>query len=150
MADINIIAVNPLTRRVTFDFNAFPVKTRNMETLLQLCAKTVLTTPGKDFFRPEYGGGLLSYAGKNLSKNDLPRVYADMAYIIRVSEEQIIKEQLGMSLGTQERLRSLILISIDYIEGEEVLDVRALITSESGDQAEISLANQLRIKRNEV
>jgi hypothetical protein len=115
MADINIVAVNPKTRRVTFDFNAFPRKTRNMETLLLLCAKTVLTTPGDDFFRPEYGGGLLNYAGRNLSLNDLPRVASDVAIIIRKSEEQILAEQYGKSINSQERLRSLTLYGLDYL-----------------------------------
>lgn len=149
MSDINITAVNPVTRRVTFAFQIVPKKTKNMETLLQLCAKTVLTTPGKDVFAPAYGGGLLSYPGRNLNISDLPRISADMAYIIRVSEEQILTEQSGNDIHIQERLRSLTLLSITFLEDEMALDVRALITSEAGEQAEISLANQIRFKRTE-
>ena len=147
MSDINITAVHPTTRRVTFAFQIVPKKTNAMETLLQLCAKTVLTTPGKDLFSPQYGGGLLSYAGRNLNINELPRIQADMAYIIRKSEEQIILEQTGNFLSLDERLRSLTLLSITYLEEEGALDVRALITSEAGDSADISLANQIRLKR---
>jgi hypothetical protein len=61
MADINVTAVNPRTRRVTFAFQIVPRKTKGMETLLQLCAKTILTTPGLDFFAPEFGGGLIAH-----------------------------------------------------------------------------------------
>ena len=149
MADINVTAVHPVTRRVTFALQISPKKTTAMETLLQLCAKTVLATPGKDIFAAAYGGGLLAYSGKNLNINELPRIYADMAYIIRRSEEQIIQEQTGKNIRLDEKLKSLTLLSITYLEDEGTLDVRALITSEAGDTADISLANQIRVKRSE-
>lgn len=149
MADINITAVNPRTRRVTFAFQIVPKKTSGMETLLQLCAKTVLTTPGKDVFAPRYGGGLMTYSGRNLITDDIPRISADMAYIIKRSEEQILLEQAAMDIAPYERLRSLTLLSIDYLPDEGALDVRALVVSEVGDRADISLANQIRFKRHE-
>lgn len=149
MSDINILAVNPDTRRVTFAFNIVPKRARGMETLLQLCAKTVLTTPGIDIFAPEYGGGLLSYSARGLSTADIPRISADMAHIISLSERQIILEQEATDITPEERLRSLTLLSIEYLEPEGVLEVRALIISEAGEEADISLANQIRIKRTE-
>lgn len=149
MPDINIIAINPRTRRVTFDFNVFPVRARNMEALLQLCAKTILTNPGFDKFVPKYGGGLPAYAGKNFSLSDIPKIQADVAIIIRNSEEQILMEQMNKPITDQERLRSLTLIAITYLEEEGSLDVRVLVTSDAGESQDISLANQLRIKRTE-
>lgn len=149
MSDINITAINPRTRRVTFSFQIVPRKTKGIETLLQLSAKTVLTTPGIDIFAPEYGGGLLAYAGKNLNISEMPRIYADMAYIVRKSEEQILREQAGNPIRAADRLRSLTLLSIDYLPAEAALDVRVLVTSELGEQADISMANQLRFKRDE-
>lgn len=149
MSDINIIAINPRTRRVSFAFQIVPKKTRGIETLLQLAAKTILTTPGKDVFAPEYGGGLLAYAGRNLNINEIARISADMAYIVRKSEQQIILEQSGNEFPIQDRLRSLTLLSVDYIESEGALDVRVLVTSEAGEQADISMGNQIRFKRGE-
>lgn len=150
MADINIAAVHPETRRVTFAFNVVPKKARGMEVLLQLCAKTVLTTPGIDIFAPEYGGGLLSYSSRGLTTADIPRISADMAYIISASEGLIKTEQAATDILPDERLASLTLLGIEYIEDESRLDVRALIVSEVGDQADISLADQIRIKRTDV
>lgn len=149
MSDINIVAINPRTRRITFAFQVVPKRTRGIETLLQLAAKTILTTPGIDLFSPEYGGGFLSYSGRNLSIQDMPRIYADVAYIIRKSEEQILSEQAVMPMDTQDRLRSLTLLSIDYLPDEAALDARVLVTSAAGERAEISLANQIRFKRHE-
>lgn len=149
MSDINITAVNPDTRRVTFAFQILPKRAKGMEVLLQLCAKTVLTTPGIDIFAEEYGAGLLSYSSRGLSTADIPRISADMAYIITKSERQIKAEQATQSIPEDERLYSLTLISIDYLEDESALDVRALIISESGERADISLANQIRFKRTE-
>jgi hypothetical protein len=149
MADINITAINPRTRRVTFAFQIVPKKTKGIETLLQLSAKTILTTPGIDIFAPVYGGGLLAYSGRNLNIAEMPRIYADMAYIVNKSQEQILIEQMGNPIGIQDRLRSLTLLSIDYLPDESALDVRVLVTSEAGDSADISMANQLRFKRDE-
>lgn len=149
MSDINIVSINPRTRRVSFSFQIVPKKTKGIETLLQLAAKTILTTPGKDVFSPAYGGGLLGLAGKNLSTYDRAKISADAAYIVRKSEEQIIVEQTGKPFLIEDRLRSLTLLSIDFLEDEGALDVRVLVTSEAGESADISLANQIRFKRNE-
>jgi hypothetical protein len=149
MSDINITAIHPNSRRVTFAFNVVPRRSRGMETLLQLCAKTVLTTPGIDIFAPEYGGGLLSYSARGLSTADIPRISADMAYIIAKSTQNIILEQAATDIVPEERLKSMTLLSITYIESEGCLDVRVLVVSEAGDRADISLANQIRIKRTE-
>ena len=149
MSDINITAINPRTRRVSFAFQIVPRKTVGIEALLQLSAKTVLTTPGIDIFSPAYGGGLLAYSGRNLNISEMPRIYADMAYIINKSQDQILIEQMGNPIGIQDRLRSLTLLSIDYLPDESALDVRALVTSEAGDSANFSMANQLRFKRDE-
>ena len=149
MSDVNITAIHPITRRVTFAFNIIPRRARGMEALLQLCAKTVLTTPGIDIFAPEYGGGLLSYSARGLSTADIPRISADMAYIISKSTQQIILEQSATDISPEDRLKMMTLLSIDYIESEGVLEVRVLVTSEAGEKADISLANQIRIKRTE-
>ena len=149
MADINITAINPVSRRVTFAFQIVPRKTRGIETLLQLSAKTILTTPGLDLFAPEYGGGILAYAGKNLNVNDLPRIKADIAYIVRKSETQILEEQITLDIPSRDRLRALTLLSIDYIPDEGALEVRVLVTADNGEAADISLANQIRLKRGE-
>jgi len=149
VSDLNITAIHPSSRRVTFALNIVPRRARGMETLLQLCAKTVLTTPGIDIFAPEYGGGLLSYSARGLSTADIPRISADMAYIIAKSTQNIILEQAATDIVPEERLKSMTLLSITYIEAEGCLDVRVLVVSEAGEKADISLANQIRIKRTE-
>jgi len=135
---------------MTFSFQIVPKKTKGIETLLQLAAKTVLTTPGKDVFAPAYGGGLLGLAGKNLCTDDIGRISADAAYIIRKSEEQIITEQTGKPFPIDDQLRSLTLLSIDFLEDEGALDIRVLVVSEAGESQDISLANQIRFKRKEL
>ncbi len=149
MSDINITAINPSTRRITFAFQILPKVARGMEALLQLCAKTVLNTPGIDIFAPEYGAGLISYSARGLSTADIPRISVDMAYIISKSNEQIKVEQAGTNIPLGDKLHSLTLLSITYLEDESALDVRALVVSEAGETADISLANQIRFKRME-
>jgi hypothetical protein len=66
------------------------------------------------------------------------------------TESDILAGQIGLIMSNEDRLRSLRVLSITFLEDEMSLEVRALITSEAGDEADISLADQLRFKRHEV
>lgn len=148
MADLNIIAIHPKTRRVTFSFNVLPAQARGMEALLQLCIKTVLTSPGFDTFRPEYGGGVLGFLKMGLSVSDVPKISADISYAVSRAERQILEEQetCGEEIPLSERLRSMKVISIVWDKVFQTLDARILVTSATGESSDVSLANQIRIK----
>jgi hypothetical protein len=140
MADLNIMKIDPETRRVTFALNLTPAKTSDIESLVQLCAKTILSTSGRDYLRKEYGGNLLSLRGSTLNSSQLPRLYADIAYIIRLSEELILKEQVDKLLKASERLKSLVLLNIITDLGAGTLEIDALVTSEAGESADFSFS----------
>lgn len=135
MADLNIIHIDEKTRRVYFKLNTVPAKTSDLESLVQLCAKTILSTSGRDFLRPEYGGSILSLRGKTLNKSELPRLYADIAYIVSHSEELILREQVDKLLKAGDRLKSLKLLNIIVNIPQGSLEVDVLVTSEAGESA---------------
>jgi len=143
MSDLNIMNIDPETRRVTFKLNIVPLKTTNLESLVQLCAKTILSTPGRDYLRPEYGGGILALRGTTLNASQLPRVYADIAYIIRYSEETIMHEQVDKLMKADERLKQLRLLNISADLAQGSLQVDVLVVSEAGVSSDFSFNSSL-------
>jgi hypothetical protein len=144
MSDINIMAIDPKTRRVSFSFNLVPVKAEGVPALLQLCIKTVLTTTGKDKFSPLYGGNVRDYARKGVFRNDLSAVKADIVHMISDAAAQIKQEQLNSDLPETEILKSMVVTSIQWNDVLDTLDVYIKVTSLAGDSVEVNLGNQLR------
>ena len=147
MSDINIIAIDPVTRRVTQSFNIVPVKVSGIEALLQLSIKTVLTTAGSDIFAPEYGGSARRYIKSGLYASDLPIIATDLGQAVAKAERQIFEEQeiSTESIPADEKLQSMKLISVQWNREESCIDARILVTSVAGDSAVANLANQIRV-----
>ena len=145
MSDINILRIDPITRRVTWGLNVLPSRNKGIELLVQLCAKTILSTPGQDYLRPEYGGGLLSLSGRSLNKNDIPRLNADIAYIVKSSEEQIMLEQATELVNTHERLRRMTLLGIDVDLSRGIIRIDVLAVNESGEASEFNFDASIRV-----
>ena len=150
MSDLNVIAIHPVTRRVTFSFNTVPAKAEGMEALLQLCVKTVLTTAGSDIFAPSYGGGARAYIRSGLYISDMPRVASDLSQVVRKAEKDIFQNQeaetAGKSIPADERLKSMTLLSVNWNNVDQRIDARILVTSVAGESADVNLANQIRIR----
>ena len=145
MSDLNIIHIDPVTRRVSFKLNLVPAKTSDLESLVQLCAKTILSTPGKDYLREDYGGGLLALKGTTLNKSQLPKVYADIAYIVTYSEEIILKEQVDKLLVAGERLSRLKLLNIIVDLEQGSLEVHVEVGSEAGAYSDFSFSTSTSV-----
>lgn len=145
MPDLNILRIDELTRRVTWGLNILPARTRGIELLVQLCAKTILSTAGQDYLRPEYGGSILSLSGRTLNSDDIPRLNTDIAYIVRSSEEQILREQVDKPVHIDERLKALTLlgINISLLTGEIIIET--LCENESGEVSRFSFDASMRI-----
>jgi phage baseplate assembly protein W len=112
---------------------------------VQLCAKTILTTSGQDYLRPEYGGNILSLSGRSLNSDDIPRLKADIAYIIKSSEEQILREQVDKVIPADDRLRKITLLSIDIDLSEGTVDIRVLVENESGRASKFNFEASVRV-----
>lgn len=144
MSDINILAIDPKTRRVSFSLNLVPVKTDGVVNLLQLCIKTVLTTTGYDSFSPLYGGSLKDYLKKGIMRNDIPSVSADIIRIVSTAESHIKYEQQNTDFPDDEKLKSMKVTSIEWNDLLDSLDVYIQVTSIAGVTTDINLGNQLR------
>lgn len=145
MPDLNILRIDQKSRRVTWGLNILPARNTGIELLVQLAAKTILSTSGQDYLRPEYGGNIMTLSGRTLNTSDIPRLNADIAYIVRSSEEQMLREQVDKPIGANERLKKLTLLDIEYrlIDGEVIISV--LVENESGEVSRFSFDASVRI-----
>ncbi len=145
MPDINIMRIDPVTRRVTFGFNLLPARNAHIELLVQLAAKTILSTAGQDYLRPEYGGSILALSGRSLNKSDIPRLNADIAYIIKTSEEQILREQVDKFINEHERLKKMTLLGIDIDLSTGTVRIDVLVENESGEASKFNFDASVRV-----
>lgn len=141
--DLNIVIIDPVTRIVSFKLNFVPRRTVGIEGLLQLVAKTILTTPGTDSWSPWYGGGIIAYKNRGLTKARMKTITSDIVSIVKKSEENIRKAQTAINLSNDEKLRSLEVLSVDFDEGNLGIIAHVLVTAYSGLTADMRLPNQL-------
>jgi hypothetical protein len=113
MSDISSILIDDRTGLVSFGWPSYgPVKLEGIFSLVQLACYTILRTSGADMFRPDYGTTFLRLTG-TATINDLQRLYADIAIIIKSAEKEIFDEQAGKSIRPDDKLTALTLIRID-------------------------------------
>lgn len=141
--DLNIVTIDPVTRIVSFKLNTVPRKTVGIEGLIQLVAKTILTTPGTDIWSPEYGGGLYSYQANGINSSKMNLVTSDILSIVKRSEDQIRKKQSSLILNDDEKLKSLQVLSVTFDQGTLAIVAHILVTAYSGLTADMRLPNQL-------
>lgn len=141
--DLNIVIIDPVTRIVSFKLNHVPRRTVGIEGLLQLVAKTLLSTPGTDVWSPWYGGGIVAYKNRGLTKARMQSITADVLAIVKKSEEDIKRAQAAIVLDDDEILYSLEVLSVDFDESNLGINTHILVTAQSGLSADIRLPNQL-------
>lgn len=141
--DLNIVVIDPITRIVSFKLNMVPRRTMGIEGLVQIVAKTILTTPGTDIWCPEYGGGLMSYQANGVNSSKMQMVRADIISIVKRSEEQLKSEQSSLNLKDDEKLKSLQVLSVDFDKETLSIIAHILVTAYSGVSADMRLPNQL-------
>ena len=141
--DLNVVAIDPYTRIVSFKLNVVPRRTVGIEGLVQLVAKTIITTPGTDIWSPEYGGGLMSYQANGINSSKMQLVTSDIISIVKKSEQQIKKEQSVLNIADDEKLRSLEVLSVDFDSLTLSIVAHILVTAYSGLSADMRLPNQL-------
>ena len=141
--DLNIVVIDPVTRIASFKLNFVPRRTVGIEGLVQLVAKTILTTPGTDIWSPEHGGGLMSYQANGINNSKMQMVRADIISIVKRSEEQIKSEQSSLNLKDDEKLKSLQVLSVNFDRETLSIIAHILVTAYSGISADMRLPNQL-------
>jgi hypothetical protein len=99
--------------------------------LVQRVLKTLLTTPGRDIFRPESGAGLLSLLGP--MPIDSAAAYGLVSLRVQTSVARLIADQVDdPSLPLDQKLSAVEVQSAEYSTADTSLDVRLRIIAANG------------------
>jgi hypothetical protein len=93
--------------------------------------KTLLTTPGRDLFRPESGAGLLSLLGP--IPVDSSAAYGLVSLRIQTSVARMIADQVDdPTISPDQKLSAVEVQSVEYSTADTSLDVRLRIIAADG------------------
>lgn len=104
--------------------------------LMQLFIKILFTTPGRDIFAPNVGGGALKNVGATFESSDGGDIVNDFVIAVDTTSRQIIAIQgRDVSIPRDERLLSAKVLSAAFNKAIGGIDVSVQITSQAGREA---------------
>lgn len=137
-ADIQLIEVDPVTRRVSFGIR--PATLSGISKLIQIVVLSLMNSPGRDVLDPSKGAGFPSLIGLGFDPSDDTELFAELARLVRKAEKEIAEDQLALQATSEERLREIQIMSMTRPEDQpdEVL-IRLRVVNEVGRAADIVL-----------
>jgi hypothetical protein len=135
--DIALIQVDPNTHQVSLKLGHQSVK--GMSKLVQIVVLSLLNTPGKDIFDPGAGGGIPEMIGMNYDPSDLSDILAELTRRVRKAEMEIVANQVGLSLDSEERLKSISIVSVGPGLALDEVAARIRVINELGQQSDVVL-----------
>ena len=128
--DFSMTYIDPETGRLSFRLN--PKKVQGFDKLIQIVASALITKEGSDVLDPSEGGSLSDILGYNYDPDDLSGLSGEIVRRVNKAQEEIINNQIGLDISSEERLRS---IDVTYlvpgeVDGDVSLGIR--VTNEAG------------------
>lgn len=122
--------------KMFFEFGRTPTSIQGIQKLVQQVIKFLLTTPGRDLFDPQIGGGFLRQLGRNIPVHQTSSIMTDLAVGISRAQTQIIEAQTGdLTIPADERLLSLDVIDAMVDAKSASIFVAIKVTSAAGESA---------------
>lgn len=118
------------------------LNTSGLDLLIQMVVLFLLKTPGRDYYEPELGGGLLQLVASGNVERQRTSIEANIVQAIKAVEYQIKSRQLGHNYPKSERLKSLGLRedpSIITFEDELGYMINIDLQNEAGDKASFAV-----------
>lgn len=104
--------------------------------LMQLFLKILFTTPGRDIFAPNIGGGALKNVGATFGAGEGSDIVNDFIIAVDTTSRQIIAIQgRDSSLPRDERLLGAKVLSASFNKSVGGIDVSVQLTSQAGKEA---------------
>ena len=133
--DIQVIDVDPVTRKVFFTLKA--KKVTGICKLIQIVILCLMNTPGRDILDPSKGAGLRTLVGSNIDPNDSTELYGDIAQKINKAEAEIIASQVGINDPSSEKLAELQILDINSgVKADEIF-IRLRIINQEGRASDV-------------
>jgi hypothetical protein len=118
MADLSVLYIDPETRRVSFQLSPRPVS--GIDLLVQMVVLGLFASPDTDILDPQEGGGLEDLISMNVEAGDTSEIYAEIARRVSTAQDQIIRNQIGLDISSEEKLRKITIVSVEAGEPDEV------------------------------
>ena len=106
--------------------------------LVQSFLKRLLTTPGSDIFQPESGAGVLQMVG-SIGRPELLKAAAATA-VNSAQDQEIQAQSRSAQLLPSERLKSVTLLSAEFVPFSSTLSLRIRLTSVDGLSADAAFS----------
>jgi hypothetical protein len=127
--DLSVLYIDPETNRAVFGL--FAKKVTGIDKLTQIVFVTLFTSTRSDLIDPTGGGGLQDMIGMNIDPEDLSEVQAELTRRVSATQAEIIQNQIGLDISSEEKLKSIEIVSVSSIEDDEI-NIRLRITNELG------------------
>jgi len=113
-----------------------------VQLLVQKVVLFLLKTPGRDYFEPTIGGGLMQLTKPQMFDDTRDTVASGIEQAITAVEAQIKARQLGVSRPASEKLKRLGLMSkngIIFFEDTRGYIINMELENEAGERAEFAV-----------
>jgi len=133
MDDLRLYTIDA-NGRVSFTPPPVPQKASGMALLLQIVLLALFTTPGRNVFNPERGGGIMDLVGSNIDPDDDTEIIADITQRLEKIKAEIISSQsILVEEPSSSKLRDLQVVRIERGTNIDELMVKFRIISEAGE-----------------
>lgn len=133
--DIQLIQIDDQSRKITLGMSPRPVK--GLTKLAQIVLLSLLNTPGKDILDPDRGAGILDMIGMNFDPTDFSEILSETTRRVRITETEILRDQIGLELDSNEKLKEIKIISVGPGENLGEVNIRIRIINELGQQSDM-------------
>jgi len=137
MIDVSIVNIDPESRVATLGLSHKP--TKGILKLSQIVVLSLLNVPGKDVLNGTSGGGIPEMIGMNFDPSDLSEVLSEFTRRVRKSEKEIIADQVRVKIPSDEKLKSLTVVSVSPGGVLDEVVARIRIINELGQQSDVVL-----------
>jgi len=134
--DIQIIKVDSTTRQVTFELQ--PKIITGILKLVQIIVISLLKNPnGRSVFFPEKGAGMMSLVGQYNLNSDSTDVFAEVARMVKKTENEVISDQISSSDSDYEKLSEIQIVNIKQGSDLDSLYVQLRVVNQAGQTSDI-------------
>lgn len=136
---VEVLTNLPITlepNKLFMEIGTTPTSVEGIQKLVQLIIKILLTSPGRDLFEPQVGGGFLRQIGRNISLNNVSVLMTDLSVGITRTVAQIIESQSqDPAIPDDERLLSLDIVDAVFDAESVSVFVALRVVSVAGPEA---------------
>jgi hypothetical protein len=118
MSDLSVLYIDPETRRVSFEISSRSVT--GIDKLIQIVVLALFSSPQTDILDPQDGAGLEDLISMNIDENDVSEVHSELARRVSAAQDQVINNQIGLDIPSEEKLRKIDIVSVSSEEPGEV------------------------------